>query len=738
MEGNGERQVELSRYDYRVICASGIIFAQVRESKAVCRAFLYYSSFAICLVHDNKIIHFQKQAMKKQLLHNFLGAALCVFGTLQTPLAIAQVNEKPFVIPEVQTWKGGEGHLSLSGRIVAKSKSLKETAQVLRADASTLLGRDFIVVGSSSVREGDIQLRLVKDETLEAEGYRLKVDDHVVIEAATERGLLWGTRTLLQIAEQSEENLELPCGIIEDKPEYALRGFMIDCGRKFFPMDYLRKLVKVMSYYKMNTLQVHLNDNGFKQYFANDWNKTQAAFRLECDTYPGLTAKDGAYSKKDFIALQELADSFGVEIIPEIDVPAHSLAFSHYRPSLGSMDYGMDHLDLFNAEVYPFFDALFKEYIAGKDPVFRGKRVHIGTDEYSNAKQEVVAKFREFTDHYIRYVESYGKQAVVWGALTHAQGTTPVKADGVLMNCWYNGYADPQEMKRLGYQLVSIPDGLVYLVPAAGYYYDYLNCHYLYDNWTPATIGNQKFEENDPSIEGGMFAVWNDHVGNGITVKDVHHRVFPAMQTVSVKCWGGVRPRLEWIRFDSLRNTLSEAPGVNELARIGQPGETVVSLSDLKPNQRTDYLEVGYDYSISFDLEAQDEKKGTVLLSSPNAAFYLSDPREGKLGFMREGYLNTFNYRVEPGKKVKITIEGDNRRTRLFVDGQLRDDLSPKPLYVFTENDLAHYQTDSAQVSPVVYAPSAQMFYQRTLVFPLEQAGNFKSMIKNFQVMVKK
>lgn len=76
---------------------------------------------------------------------------------------------------------------------------------------------------------------------------------------------------------------------------------MIDCGRKFIPMPYLQDLVKIMAYYKMNTLQVHLNDNGFKQYFEHNWDKTYAAFRLESDTYPGLTARDGSYSKKEFI-----------------------------------------------------------------------------------------------------------------------------------------------------------------------------------------------------------------------------------------------------------------------------------------------------------------------------------------------------------------------------------------------------------------------------------------------------
>ena len=87
-------------------------------------------------------------------------------------------------------------------------------------------------------------------------------------------------------------------------------------------------------------------------------------------------------------------------------------------------------------------------------------------------KMEVVEKFRAFTDHYIRYIESFGKQACVWGALTHAKGDTPVKSENVIMNAWYNGYADPKEMIKQGYHLISIPDGLVYIVPQAGYYYD--------------------------------------------------------------------------------------------------------------------------------------------------------------------------------------------------------------------------------------------------------------------------
>ncbi len=83
------------------------------------------------------------------------------------------------------------------------------------------------------------------------------------------------------------------------------------------------------------------------------------------------------------------------------------------------------------------------------------------------------------------------------------------------MDAWYNGYADPAAMIEAGYDLVSVPDGLTYIVPAAGYYYDYLNNKYLYEKWEPVQIGNLLFPYGHPNIRGGKFAVWNDHVGNG-------------------------------------------------------------------------------------------------------------------------------------------------------------------------------------------------------------------------------
>lgn len=633
-----------------------------------------------------------------------------------TPIINAEINFKPFVIPELKEWKSDKGIFRLreTSKIVyiEGDIQLHRIAELFAEDYYTMFGKQLqVIFGKPS--SGDFVLYRSKNKKLGKEGYQIKISDKVIISAPETIGSFWATRTLLQMLEQNKE-LQLPKGQITDYPDYALRGFMLDCGRKFIPLHFLQDYVKMMAYYKMNTFQIHLNDNGFPQFFENNWDKTYAAFRLESETYPELTAPDGHYSKKEFIDLQKLAEKYFIDIIPEIDIPAHSLSFTHYKQEIGSKEYGMDHLDLFSPETYQFLDALLKEYLGGEEPVFRGKKMHIGTDEYSNKKKEVVEKFRYFTDYYIRYVESFGKQACIWGALTHAKGETPVKSKDVIMWAWHNNYAQPDTMIQQGYQLVSIPDELLYIVPNAGYYNNYLDIKSLYNEWTPAHIGKKVFPEKDSNILGGMFAVWNDHAGNGISTKDIHHRVLPAINALAVKMWTGKNTSLDYDIFEEKRKYISEAPGVNIAGKTRNTPTLIYKQELLQANSRTGYTEIGYDYTVKFDIEGVEEKKNTVLFSSPDAIFYLADPINGLLGFSRDGYLYTFNYKVKTGKKTGVKICGDSKGTRLYIDGKLKENLSMKKIW---------FDKGKSSIN-----------FISSLVFPLEKTGNFESKITSFEI----
>lgn len=661
-------------------------------------------------------------------------------------------NACPFVVPALQEWQGKTGTFTLRNgcSVVIRPEDgpvLERTASILAEDLYTMFGLKC-KVRTGVPEQGDIYLTLNSpDRQLGEEGYRMSVGKHIRIEGVMPKGVFWGTRTLLQMADQG--SLQLPQGEIRDYPEYARRGFMLDVARKFFRMDFLQEYIRIMAYYKMNEFHIHLNDNGFVQFFDNDWEKTYAAFRLECETYPGLTAKDGFYTKKAFRDLQLGAMEYGVNVLPEIDIPAHSLAFTHYRKSLGSKKYGMDHLDLSNPEIYPFFDSLLAEYLGGPEPVFAGPEVHIGTDEYAKEEAE---SFRKFTDYYLKYVQSFGKRARLWGALTHAQGTTPVTSEGVIMNAWYNGYADPKEMMRQGYDLISTPDGWLYIVPAAGYYYDYLDLERIYKEWEPVMVGNQVFPQGHPQILGGTFAVWNDHCGNGITEKDVHYRAFPAMQVLAQKMWSG-KGRETYDNFASKAFLVREAPGVNLRGIVETQGNVVLKYSLTHPDGKdesgngyqwvavkggkqmnpsdgftlngksclkTPLKEIGYGYTVEFEIRPESGNEGkAVLFKSPDATVVYTE--DGCLGFERDGYFYRFDQVLKPGEWYKVAISGDAKGTALYVDG--------KPV-----------QRLEGQKRVVKDAKGREstMYIQQTLVFPLQQLGDmrrgFKGNIKNLTV----
>ena len=627
-------------------------------------------------------------------------------------------NEKPFVIPELRHWQGANGMATINtkSKVLYTDATLQQAAEAMAEDYGIMFGKSLKAKamkepGKAAV--GNIIFSLTTDKELGDEGYSINISDNVTVKANTPTGAYWATRTLLQILEQNDGK-QLPKGNVRDWPDYAVRGYMIDVGRKYAPIEYLEKYAKVMAYYKMNTFQIHLNDKGVK--VRNDsWDDTYAAFRLESEYFPELTAKDGHYTKDAFRQFQKDAAKICVNVIPEIDAPAHSLCFTRFREEYAAKEYGMDHLDLFNPGVYTFLDSLFTEYLSGDDPVFVGKQVHIGTDEYSNKDKAVVEKFRAFTDHYIRFVESFGKQTFLWGALTHAKGETPVKAENVVMECWYVNYANPAEMKKLGYKIVSVPSHFVYLVPAAPYYFDYLNHANLYNKWTPATINQHKFEELDPCLLGGMFCVWNDLAGNGITVDDIHHRTIPATQVLAACTWSPTYKKVPFKEFDNKRNVLSEAPGVNELARFkGEPNSVVYSLPKVKPGKKYSVNEAGFFHTISFHLDGAKEERGTKLFSNDVTDFYLSSPVDGRMAFARDGYLCTFDYFVEEGKSADIRIECTNATTRLYVNGKLQDDLKREKRWISEKEPFDFIQT---------------------LHFPLQHAGKFKSRITNLEVI---
>ena len=195
------------------------------------------------------------------------------------------------VIPEVQTFIGSSGTTSLPANLrilvqAAYADSLMPVAEQLRDDLLTMRGFSATVTATTASQAGPGEILLQYNSTAlnNPEAYKMTIADGITINGASKTGTFWATRTVLQLVDNYRN--VIPRGLINDYPNYPNRGFMLDVGRKFFTIEFLQHYVKMISYYKLNEFQVHLNDNGFKSYFGNDFMKTYSAFRLHSDSFP--------------------------------------------------------------------------------------------------------------------------------------------------------------------------------------------------------------------------------------------------------------------------------------------------------------------------------------------------------------------------------------------------------------------------------------------------------------------
>lgn len=641
------------------------------------------------------------------------------------------LNPEPKVIPSLREWVGETGQYSLSrsSRIVVNDISLEKTAAILQEDMEDITGLELEVI-EGTPSDGDIYLSLTPDETyLGAEGYLMDINDYVSIKAPTTKGVFGGTRSILQILKQDDGHDTIPKGQSRDYPKYETRGFMIDVARKFYTIDFLRDYVKMMSWYKMTDLQIHLND---------DYGTDRAAFRLESERYPGLASEDGFYTKEEFRELQRLGQDYGINIIPEIDTPGHSRVFTTFDPDLGKDS----HLDISKPATVEFVQDLFSEYIDGYnggEPTFLGPDIQIGTDEYKGDTED----FRKYMDTMIKFINSKGKHPLLWGGLQQYAGKTPISNEAT-MAIWHLPYGGPQQAIDLGYNIINVNNSYLYLVPRL--YADYLNSSLLYKEWEPVKWYGATLPFGHPQLKGGMFALWNDiSYEAGLSMDDSHIRLVPAMQVLSEKMWHGARSDVDYDTFMKTAKGMGDAPNthLSHEVKVDNSEGSVMNFSfednfnDASGNGyhgvgnhvtftegkygkgayfeggdsyiQTPLSSLGFGWTVSMWIKPDaGNPENAVLMESPVGTVKLNQGNTGKLGFSKEGYNSVFDYKVPEGQWTHILLTGDSNGVSLYVNG-------------------------NEYVEKLVHPTRIQ-----TLVLPVERIGSatnsFKGTIDNLQV----
>ncbi len=474
--------------------------------------------------------------------------------------------------------QGGTYRLTENTRIVISKEHEEElfmVASLFAQELSELLGRNVEVVIAANSKDArydmeadDIYLSFIQDFNAETEG-RSWIDGmgeegyEICLQSAfrggtqifgtTVQGIRWGCVSMLSLWKLTQG--ELPRGDLRDYPKYSVRGFGIDAGRRAIPMEMLYDIVKEMSKQKMNTLVVHLNDN---QIIAqSDYDGTiegaralYAGFRLESDMKNeegvGITSTDYYYTKEEFAKFITDAALYGVEIVPEIDTPAHSLFITSVFPKLGlsGNPESVDQLDLSKPETVELVKRLWSEYLNNDEgmAVFSGcNAVHIGMDEYYGNKKDYTAYLTEIYN-YVRTLAPE-KEIRMWGSFSQIQVEHTDELKDMQIHIWNTDWADPQDMYDEGFAIINSLSSSLYIIPSGGY--DRLDLEFLEERWQPNIFETQErtwiLPAYSPQMLGATYMLWNDLDklnGESITDEELFERFEEPLPVIASKLWG--------------------------------------------------------------------------------------------------------------------------------------------------------------------------------------------------------
>lgn len=597
---------------------------------------------------------------------------LCVCMKESSSNIPMEKNESPLILPEIQSWNGGYGFVDFTSfkYIYIESPDMYEIAETLQNEILDSLGITLEI--SFEHKKHAIFLQYKKHG--EAEEYEITVNQKkIVIEGTDLDGIFWGSRTLLQIA--MEDRL-LPCGDIVDSPSYCLRGIHIDVARKPVSLKTLKEVILLMSWYKMNELHLHLNDNALLCYSdkADSFDTVYdaySAFRLDSEVRNeegiSITSIDYSYTKEDFKELVDFAEKYHVKIVPEIDTPAHSLAITKVFPELGLNYYpdAADSMDLKNPKTLETVKAIWDEYVDGEDAWFKKcDVVHLGMDESYVSEDDYCTYYNALTS----YLIEKGKTVRVWGSFSKMQSEIPINTENVQLNIWNLYWTNAADMIDKGFDIINSLSAHLYIIPAGGY--DYLDKEYIYNSFEPCIFeeGGDECYEFDPEnkqILGASIFVWNDFCDNidyGITEYDIYHRILDILPYFSQKVW-------------SHTNTLS----YDEYTKAIESIKSIPVSSYQRENSEEGNKQLVPDYEITFELCLDNEDYFDKHVLFKNNAEYgahalslLKNDETYQLLLEKENKEHLFNtYAFEKGKHYTIKIVGNVGSTTLYVDNVL-------------------------------------------------------------------
>lgn len=516
----------------------------------------------------------------------------CLAGTAQS------AKKNIAIIPEPVSVKQGEGVFKLPANLRVEAPSNPGLVQVLatlKKHFSATAGSTYTV--SNQLPGADIRLVLNKteDKSIGKEGYQLSVTTkNVVVKANEPAGLFYGVQTLLQLFPKEIESATKVAGVkweapvveITDTPRFGWRGLMFDVARHFFTKAEVKQFIDDMVRYKYNLLHLHLTDDeGWRLEIKGLPRLTEVgAWNVKKVGYFGTFSKPtpdepkdygGFYTQEDIKELVQYAKERFVNILPEIDVPGHSLAavvsypelsctpeantyqvrsgeeimdWSHGNPPTALVD---NTLCPANEKVYEFLDKVMTQVAQ----LFPFEYIHVGGDECPKnywaksaavkdlMKREGLTHMEEVQSYFEKRLEkivsSKGKKFLGWDEILEG-GLAP----GAAVMSW-QGMKGGIKAAQMKHEVVMSPTTYAYL--------DYMQGDPIVEPRIYALLRLNKTyefepvpEEVDPKyIKGGQANLWTEQVYN---MRHQQYMTWPRGFAISEILWSP-KEKKNWEHF---------------------------------------------------------------------------------------------------------------------------------------------------------------------------------------------
>lgn len=474
------------------------------------------------------------------------------------------------IIPQPTHLEESEGHFVLSAdtQIVTAEAAL---AELLTGYLAPATGFEFAVVAKTESEENIIKLTIDEEAHDHPEGYSLIVTNReILISAPQARGIVYGMQSLLQLmppqimSSDTVNDVEwtVPQLAISDAPAFKWRGLHLDVGRHMFPVEFIKKFIDMMVFYKYNTFHWHLTeDQGWRIEIKQYPKLTEiGAFRKETPIPADRTTGDGEpyggfYTQDEVRDVVAYATERQITVVPEIELPGHSVAVLASYPELGCVgkDYEVrttwgiadDVLCAGKEDVFTFLENVLTEVI----DLFPAEYFHIGADECPKVRWEVCpdcqARIKaegledehELQSWFVRRIEKFlnekGRRLVGWDEILEG-GLSP---SATVMS--WRGSQGGIDAANAGNDVVMTPNTYCYL--------DYYQGEDL--ETEPAAIGGYlplkhvyQFVVIPPEIDpekahhilGGQGNVWTEYIP---TSDQVEYMAYPRAVAIGEVVW---------------------------------------------------------------------------------------------------------------------------------------------------------------------------------------------------------